>query len=137
MVDRGVVLAGCLAGLVGGVPSTVHALVTGRDPLAATQAAGSLGRVPDDRRVCAGIAVHAAMSVGWAVALVPLLRRSRHAVVSGAVLGAGVAAVDLSVARHRFPEVAALPRWPQVVDHLVYGATLGAVVTVRAPKEVG
>ena len=129
-------VAGCAAGLLGGVPSTLYALVTGRDPLAATRAAGSLVGVPGRSRVRAGVAVHLVVSVGWAAALVPVLRRGRHPIAVGAVLGAGVAAVDLWIARHHVPEVAALPTWPQVVDHLVYGATLGAVVTTQASEPV-
>jgi hypothetical protein len=35
--------------------------------------------------------------------------------------------VDLRLAQYRFPAVAALPRWPQVADHVVYGACLGLV----------
>ena len=129
-VERGreVLVAGCLAGLLGGVPSTLHALLTGRDPLAATRAAGSLVGGPDRLLLGVGTVVHAVVSVGWAAALLPVLHHVREPVTAGALLGAGIAAVDLRIAQYRFPSVAALPRWPQVADHVVYGACLGLVV---------
>ncbi|MGW5466247.1 hypothetical protein, partial [Streptomyces sp. NPDC003996] len=65
------VRAGIVAGVLSGVPSTLHALATRRDPLAATRAAGSL-LLPDEARsarlLAAAIPVHFGLSVGWGVA---------------------------------------------------------------------
>jgi len=119
--------------VLGGAPSTLHALVTGRDPLAATRAAGSLlpGRRERGGGPLVGAAVHAAISVGWAMVLVPLLRRARHPVAAGLAAGAAVAGLDLAIAQRKFPAIAALPTGPQVADHLAFGALLGAVVHRR------
>jgi len=63
-------VAGAVAGIISGAPSTLHALVTGGDPLKATLAAGSL-LLPRAQRtftlLAAALPVHLALSVGWAV----------------------------------------------------------------------
>lgn len=128
--EPGRVLAAALvAGVLSGLPSTVHALVTGRPLLSATRAAGNLllpaGASPR-RLVAAGVAVHAALSLGWAAVLVRLLPR-RHPVGWGALAGAAVAALDLGTLARRRPLLAALPLAPQVADHVAFGALVGAV----------
>jgi hypothetical protein len=64
--------AGAIAGLVSGLPSTLHALLTGRDPLAAARAAGNLvlpADAPPARLLLAGAAVHTVVSLGWGTVL--------------------------------------------------------------------
>src|SRR2546423_15427297 len=60
--------AGAVAGLLSGAPSTLHALRTGSDPLAAARAAGNL-LLPAGARpaalLAAGAAAHVALSAGW------------------------------------------------------------------------
>jgi len=116
------------AGLLSGVPSTAEALLRGRDPLAATRAAGTL--LPGRRRrpgVVAGAAVHTGMSLLWTAVLTPVLRGRRHPVLAGAVAGVAIAALDVGlVARRWFPSVRALPPAPQWADHLAFGAVVGA-----------
>ncbi len=119
---RAVVRASILAGGLSGAPSTVHALATGRSPLAAARAAGELLGRPGLLR---GAVAHAVVTVGWTLVLERLLRR-RHRVAWGAAAGLAIAALDLTIAEHRFPAIAALPRWPQVADHLAFGALVGA-----------
>ncbi|HEV2783783.1 MAG TPA: hypothetical protein VGX25_30725 [Actinophytocola sp.] len=125
---RGVV-AGTVAGVVSGAPSTVHALVTGGDPFAATAAAGSLvlrtERRP--RLIAAAVGVHFAVSIGWGVVLAAVLPR-RHTTAWGAVAGLAIAALDLGLVGRRFPMIRALPVAPQVADHVLYGAVVGAVL---------
>lgn len=130
------VAAALVAGTLSGVPSTVHALVTGRPLLAATRAAGNLvlpADAPAGRLVAAGAAVHAVLSFGWAAVLVRVLPR-RHPLVWGAVAGATIAAVDLGTVGRRRRLLAALPVAPQVADHVVFGLLVGAVVARSAAR---
>jgi hypothetical protein len=122
-------VAGAIAGVVSGTPSTLHAIATGRSPLAATLAAGSIV-VPNARpsiRLLAAVPVHASLSLGWGVALSSTLPRHKAA-LWGALAGAGIVALDLGVFGKRWPAVRDLPTIPQVADHVVYGATVGAVL---------
>ena len=50
----------------------------------------------------------------------------------GAVAGAGIAALDLRLPGRRMAAVRALPVLPQVADHVVYGAVVGAYLRRRA-----
>jgi hypothetical protein len=49
----------------------------------------------------------------------------------GAVAGAAIAALDLGVVGRRVPAIAELPSAPQVADHVVFGAVVGALLTRR------
>jgi hypothetical protein len=123
--------AGVVAGAVSGAPSTVHALVTRRSPLDAVRAAGTLPLgedAPPGRLVVAGLAAHALLSLGWGVALAVVVPR-RRAVLCGAVAGLAIAGIDLGVLGRRWPRIRALPLLPQIADHVVYGAVVGAVLT--------
>jgi hypothetical protein len=127
------VLAGAAASVLGGVPSTLHAILSGTNPLEASLAAGTL-LLPGERRpsrlLPAAIAVHGALSLGWALALAAILPRRRT--VAWAVLaGIAIAALDLGVVGRRLPRIRALPLAPQVLDHVAYGATVGAVLSRR------
>jgi hypothetical protein len=125
--------------VVSGVPSTLHALATRRDPLAATRAAGSL-LLPDEARstrlVAAAIPVHFGLSVGWGVMLATVLPR-RATIAWGALAGLTIAALDLSVPGRRTARTRTLPRWPQVADHLAYGVVAAAVVATAHSEERG
>ncbi len=73
--------AGAVAAIVSGLPSTVHALATGGDPLEATRAAGSivLGEdAADDELLLAAIPVHVAISLAWGVVLASRCRPGRR-----------------------------------------------------------
>jgi len=128
--------AGALAGLVSGAPSTLHALLSGRDPLAAARAAGNLvlpADAPPAHLIVAGAAVHTVVSLGWGTVLGVVLPRlpasdPRRAAWSGALAGLAVAAFDLGVVGRRRPLIRDLPVLPQVADHLAFGAVAGAVV---------
>jgi len=123
--------AGAWAAVVSGAPSTVHALLTGRDALEATKAAGSI-LLPRETRtarlVGAAVPVHLTLSFGWAF----VLQRARvHGAARGALAGLAIAALDLGVVGSRLPRVRALPLAPQVADHLVYGAVAGLALSRR------
>ncbi len=128
MIREGII-AGAIAGVVSGAPSTAHALATGRDPLAATKAAGAM-LLPTEtsgaRLLMAAVPVHAVISLGWGVILARTL--PRRSTAWGALAGLAIAALDLGIASRRFPRVSALPVVPQVIDHLAYGATVGFVL---------
>jgi len=132
-------VAGSVAAVLSGAPSTLYALVTGDDPLAATLAAGAMV-TPRERRmaplVLTAVPVHVALSLGWAQVLSAALPR-RGTTVWGAVAGLGIAALDLGVIGHRFPRVRALPQLPQVADHVAYGATVGTVLSLRRRRRGG
>ena len=134
LVFRGGVLAGMVGGAVGGVPSTVWALVRGRDPLGAAVAAGRL-LLPEERRrgrlLVAALPVHFGISAAWGVVLARILP-DRGTVFWGAVAGGVIAGVDLRVPGRRAAGVRELEVLPQVVDHLVYGAAVGIYLRRRA-----
>lgn len=131
---RVVLYAYLAATLFSGIPSTLHALLTGGDPLGATRAAGAM-LVPSTAStttlILAAAIVHPAISFFWTAVFALLLPR-RH-LVAWAVLGsAAVALLDLLViAPLCFPSVAALPFWPQFADHLMWGALLGGTLQLR------
>jgi hypothetical protein len=125
--------AGAVAAVVSGAPSTLWALSTGGDPLAATHAAGSVLLPRETKRArlaAAAIPVHLALSLGWAVVLERALPR-RHEAAAGAAAGLAIAALDLGVAGKLFPRVRALPLLPQLADHVAYGVTVGFVLARR------
>jgi hypothetical protein len=126
-------VAGTVAAAVSGIPSTAYALATGRDPLQATLAAGSL-LLPRETRgtrlLVAAAPVHVAISVGWGVVLARLLPR-RPGVLIGAGAGLAIAALDLGFVGRRFPRIRALPLVPQLADHVVYGITVATVLRRR------
>jgi hypothetical protein len=116
--------AAVVAGVLSGAPSTLHAVATGRDPLASVRAAGTLLGRPT---IAGGALAHAAITAWWTgvIAAVPSARRS---VTSGAVVGVIIGAVDLAIARRRFPAIAALPTVPQLLDHVAFGALVAATL---------
>jgi hypothetical protein len=130
-------VAGSVAAVVGGVPSTLHALATGGDVLESTRAAGSiaLSRSDDEEALlAAGANVHAAVSLYWGVVLAHVIPRSTRAPVSvgvGALGGLAIAVLDLGLVGRLFPRIRALPRVPQVADHVAFGAVVGAVLAWR------
>ena len=127
------VVAGAVAAVVSGAPSTAHALLTGRDPLEATLAAGSMllpGETRRRRLLAAAVPVHLAVSVGWGVVLARALSR-RPSPVAGAGAGLLIAALDLGILGRGFPRVRALPLGPQLLDHAAFGATVAMVLSCR------
>lgn len=132
------VVAGTAGAVLGGLPSTVHALATGGDPLAASRAAGSL-LLPREHRTSrllpAGALAHAGISLAWGVVLAATLPR-RRTVPAAAAAGLAIAALDLGVVGRAFPRVRALPVLPQLADHLAYGAVVGAVLAHRGRRRL-
>jgi len=118
-----------VAALVSGVPSTAHAVATGRDPLAATRAAGSL-LVGDDAapsaQLAAALPAHLALSWFWGGLLARGLPRDNRA-LWGAAAGLAIAAVDLGTVGRRKPAISRLPLAPQLADHALFGAVVGAL----------
>jgi hypothetical protein len=124
------VTAGAVGALLGGIPSTVHALATGRDPLEATYAAGTILLPREERHarlLMAAAVAHGGISLLWGVVLARTLPR-RHPVLAGAAAGLAIAALDLGVVGRRVPRIHDLPLGPQVADHVAYGAAVGAVL---------
>jgi hypothetical protein len=126
-------VAGAVAALVSGAPSTLHAILGGSDPLEASLAAGTL-LLPDERRASrllpAAMTAHAGLSLGWAIVLGKSLPR-RRALPWSALAGLGIAALDLGLIGRRFPRIRALPLLPQVLDHVAYATTVGCVLSRR------
>lgn len=126
-----VLRAAAAAAVLSGIPSTVHALATGRDPLGATLAAGSILLPRETRRprlLAAAVPVHLALSLGWTVALD---RTGVRGAPAGALAGLAIAALDLGLAGRRFPGIRALPLGPQLADHVAFGAIAGHVLAVE------
>ena len=127
-------VAGAVAAVLSGAPSTLHALATGRDPLEASLAAGTLllRRERRPARLLAAAAVaHAGLSLGWAGVLAAVLPR-RHATAAAVAAGLAIAALDLGVVGRRFERIRALPLAPQVLDHVAYAVTVAVVLRRRA-----
>jgi uncharacterized protein YndB with AHSA1/START domain len=116
--------AALVAGVLSGAPSTAHAVLTGNDPLAAARAAGALLGRPTVSR---GVLSHAVLSVGWAAVLAAVLPRRRPA-AAGALAGVLIAALDLGLVGRRIRAIRELPVVPQVVDHVAFGALVGATL---------
>jgi hypothetical protein len=128
---RGALRAGLWAAALSGAPSTLHALVTRRDPLEPTLAAGSLLLPLETRRgrlFAAAVPVHLAVSLAWALVLERVHVRGA---ARGAVAGIGIAAVGLGAGRALSPRFRELPVLPQVADHLAYGAIVGVLLDRR------
>lgn len=120
---------GLVAAAVSGAPSTAYALATGRDPLEATKAAGTLVLGEDASPlalVVAAAPVHLALSLGWAAVLKSALPPRRR-LLWGAVGGLAIAAFDLGVVGRRVPAIRALPLAPQLADHALFGVTVAWV----------
>jgi hypothetical protein len=131
-----VLAAGAVAAVLSGAPSTLHALLTGRDPLEASLAAGTLLLAHERRpaRLLPAAAVaHVALSLGWAVVLAAVLPR-RHAIPAAAAAGLGIAALDLGVVGRRLERIRALPLAPQVLDHVAYAVTVAVVLDRRGRR---
>lgn len=123
------------AALLSGVPSTLHALLTRRDPLEASVAAGSIllpGETRRTRLLAAALPVHLTVSLVWGIVLAAVLPR-RRPLVEGACAGAAIAALDLGIVGRRFGRVRALDPVPQVADHLAYGI-VAALALARTPR---
>lgn len=123
-----VLRAAAWAAALSGLPSTAHALATGRDPLEAAYAAGTivLPREKSPGRLLAvAVPVHLALSLGWTVALD---RAGVRGGGRGGLAGLAIAALDLGVVARRFPRIRALPLLPQLADHAVFGAVAGALL---------
>jgi hypothetical protein len=115
------------------VPSTLHALATGRDPLEASLAAGTLllrGERRPSRLLPAAAVAHAALSLGWAAVLAAVLPR-RHVTATAVAAGLAIAALDLGVVGRRVERIRALPLIPQVLDHVAYAVTVAVVLERR------
>lgn len=133
MGERDALVAGLTAAAVSALPSTIIALATGRDPLEATVAAGSIVLPAETRRMrlaAAAVPIHLALSLGWASVLTHLLPR-RGTTVAGAFAGLAIAALDLGIVGRRFPRIRALPLLPQLVDHITFGVTVAWVLARR------
>jgi hypothetical protein len=116
------------AAAVSGIPSTAHALATGRDPFEAAYAAGTilLPRETNPRRLlAAAVPVHLGISLVWTVVLD---RAGVRGARRGAVAGLAIAALDLGLAKRRFPRIRELPIGPQMADHATFGAVAGRLL---------
>jgi hypothetical protein len=121
--------AGVVAAVVSGAPSTAYSLAAGRDPLEATKAAGTLvlgEDAPPWALVLAAAPAHLAISLVWAAILERALP-ARNRAALGAAGGLAIAAFDLGVVGRRYPAIRRLPLLPQLADHAVFGAVVGAL----------
>jgi hypothetical protein len=138
------IVAGGAATLLSGVPSTLYALLRREDLSEATRAAGAMLISPGSSMLDlfeAAAVVHVAVSFFWAALLVRFLPR-RHVVLRAIVAAVTIGVLDLRViAPLMFPEVARLAFWPQMADHVMWGASLGVALALRrqknARKELG
>lgn len=126
-------VAGGVAALLSGLPSTLHAVATGADPLEASRAAGTLllrNEARSGRLLAAAALVHGSVSLGWSLVLARTLPARRTA-AAGGLAGAAIAALDLGLVGRHHPRIRRLPLLPQVADHVTYGVAVGAVLARR------
>lgn len=132
------VVAGTTAATLSGLPSTVHALATGGDLLASTRAAGTLLPFRANRPgVAAGVAAHVTVSATWFTVLAAVNRRRKLGLAGGCTAGLLIAALDLEIAGRRYPAIRALPRLPQWLDHVAFGAVAGTLLGEFAGERRG
>jgi hypothetical protein len=130
------VVAGAVAAVLSGVPSTTHALATGANPVEASLAAGTLllpGEERASRLLPAAMAAHGALSLGWSLVLAVALPR-RRIVAWSLPAGLAIAALDLGIVGRRFPRIRALPLVPQILDHVAFAAAVAWVLGQRRAR---
>lgn len=122
-----------VATALSGMPSTLWAVWTGTDPWQALRAAGSM-LVPADTAlpllVMSAVAVHCTVSLLWATLLV-LLVPVRYIVPGSLIAAALIGVFNLRIIGRLFEGVHALPFWPQMADHLLWGGLMGTVLKIR------
>ena len=130
---RRVIEAVAVASVLGGVPSTVIALVRARgnvgrafaDVLASTRAIGVL--VPPGRPgVARGAVAHGVVSVLMGELLARTLPR-RPSPVRAAAAGLLMGVLNVGLIGRRFPSIQALPLLPQLADNVTFAVVLTAV----------
>jgi hypothetical protein len=132
-VLKDALLAGAVAGISSGAPSTIIALWKGEDVLEPSLAAGTLLLSGEHRRgqlLAAAAVVHGTLSFGWALLLSAVLPQ-RDTFRWSVLAGLAIATLDLAVVGQRFERIRTLPMPPQVADHMAYAMTVGAVLTAR------
>lgn len=132
---RDLALAWLVATVFSGAPSTLHALATGGDPWEATFAAGRMlvDSASPVMLFAAAAIVHPLVSAFW-TSVAAFVLPARHVTLAATAFAAAVGLLDLLVIAPRwFPEVAALAFWPQMADHLMWGACLGG--TLQAMRQ--
>jgi len=123
-----VLRAAAWAAVLSGIPSTAHALATGRDPFEAARAAGTIllrQEATPERLLAAAVPVHLAISLAWTVVLD---RAGVRGALRGGIAGLAIAALDLGVASRRFPRIRRLPLGAQLADHAAFGAIAGRLL---------
>ena len=122
------------AAVLSGFPSTVHALLTRRDPLASSTAAGSMVLRNEARQwvlVLAAVPVHLALSAAWATAMAAVLPL-RRPMVEGTLAGLAIATLDLGVVGRRYPRIRELQLLPQLADHVAFGVITSIALRERS-----
>jgi FtsH-binding integral membrane protein len=127
-------VAGAAATLLSGIPSTLYSMLTGADVLAPTRAAGRMlvpAGASELQLFVAAALVHTAISFFWAALLILMLPR-KHVTLWSVIAAALIGVLDLCIiAPLFFPEVAALAFWPQMADHVMWGASFGLALAHR------
>jgi len=127
-ISKRALRAAAWAAALSGIPSTAHALATGRDPFAAARAAGTIllpREARQDRLLAAAVPVHLGISLAWTVALD---RAGVRGALPGAIAGLAIAALDLGLVSRLFPPIRELPVGPQLADHAAFGAIAGRLL---------
>ncbi len=126
-------IAAVSAGILSGIPSTMWALTTDGDPWEATVAAGAivLGREASfGALLVVATVVHGGMSCFWAGVLCAFLP-ARRTVFWGVFADGLIALLDILVIGRFIPTIRALAFLPQLADHLMFGAVVGASIRFR------
>ena len=132
-------IGGAVAAVLSGAPSTLWALITSADWLEAARAAGNLllpATASPKSLLIAGAIAHATISLFWGV-LLGLALPPRHTVLAGAIAGTLIAALDLGLIGRFFPLISALDFWPQLADHIAFGAVTALVISRRRALRQG
>jgi hypothetical protein len=111
----------------------MFALRTGGDVLEPTRAAAAMVISPRSELIellAAAVVVHVSVSFFWAAILAYVLP-PRRIILWSTLAAIAIAVFDLRVLGRFFPDILALPFWPQLADHLAWGFTVGAVLDSR------
>lgn len=133
---RDIAIAATGAGVLSGLPSTALSLITRRNVLDSTRAAGTLLPGRRDRPgLVAGAAAHGVLSGFWTTVIATIDAHRPLRPVQGAMIGGLIAALDLGVIGRRYPAVRVLPQPSQWLDHLAFGALVVAILRANPIAE--
>ena len=127
-ISKRALRAAAWAAALSGIPSTAHALATGRDPFEAARAAGTI-LLPRETRPQRLLAAAVPVHLGHLPRLDDRARpRRRPRRAAWRDRGPGDRRARPRLAARRYPRIRRLPLGPQLADHAAFGAIAGRLL---------